>query len=321
MANTIQYATILQSNLDKKMVISSVTGWMEANAGQVIYNGGKEVKIPKLSTDGLGDYDRTHGYTNGSINFGYETRAMSCDRGRSFSFDANDVDETNYVLTAGAVMATFQDEHVVPEVDAYRLSNLAKVAISTDNAVYSASYTKTTALDALKDGITKVRENGFTGKLMIHCTYDFKNLVSKALATQMTTESINVGGINIDVPSVDGCPLITTPSNRMVSGITLNDGKTGGQESGGFVKESSAIDMNFIIIAQQVPLAVCKTDKIRIFDPNTNQDANAWKTDYRKYHDIWVLDNKKNGIFASFKQAKPSQVIASALEDPETKQK
>ena len=87
MANLIATATLIQKNLDKAAAQQALTGWMEGNAGKVIYNGGAEVKIPKLDMDGLGDYSRTEGFASGSINFEYETRRMEYDRGRSFSFD------------------------------------------------------------------------------------------------------------------------------------------------------------------------------------------------------------------------------------------
>ena len=47
--NTLAAATIFQQQLDKIAVQDAVTGWMDANAGQVKYNGGAEVKIPKMS--------------------------------------------------------------------------------------------------------------------------------------------------------------------------------------------------------------------------------------------------------------------------------
>ena len=43
MANSIEKAKIYQSELDKQMVAEAVTGWMEANAGLVVYNGGSGV--------------------------------------------------------------------------------------------------------------------------------------------------------------------------------------------------------------------------------------------------------------------------------------
>ena len=47
--NTLATATLFQNKLDKVAIQEAVTGWMDANAGQVIYNGGAEVKIPKMS--------------------------------------------------------------------------------------------------------------------------------------------------------------------------------------------------------------------------------------------------------------------------------
>lgn len=72
--NTLATATLFQKTLDKAAVQDAVTGWMEGNAGQVIYNGGAEVKIPKLSVQGLADYDRDEGYVQGAVTLEYETR-------------------------------------------------------------------------------------------------------------------------------------------------------------------------------------------------------------------------------------------------------
>lgn len=89
--NAIEAAALFQTNLDLLAVREATTGWMDANAGQVLYNGGAEVKIPKISVQGLGDYDRDTGYVQGSISLGYETRKMTQDRGRKFQLDAMDV--------------------------------------------------------------------------------------------------------------------------------------------------------------------------------------------------------------------------------------
>lgn len=127
--NTIETATIIQSELDKAAVEQATSGWMEVNEKLVKYTGGAEVKIPSLDMDGMADYDRTNGFVQGSVNFQYETKKMTQDRGRSFSFDENDVDETNFVLTASTVMGEFQRTKVVPEIDAYRYSTIAAACI------------------------------------------------------------------------------------------------------------------------------------------------------------------------------------------------
>ena len=126
--NTMQYASVFMTELDKQLVEKSTTGWMEDNAKQVQYNGGAEVKIPKMTMSGLGDYDRNSGFAQGAVAVTYETRTLTQDRGRTFQLDAMDVDETNFAATAGAVMREFQNTKVIPEIDAYRYSKIYELA-------------------------------------------------------------------------------------------------------------------------------------------------------------------------------------------------
>lgn len=56
--NTIEAAQIFMQALDRQMIEGATSGWMEQNAGRVKYSGGSTVKIPTLSTTGLGNYDR-----------------------------------------------------------------------------------------------------------------------------------------------------------------------------------------------------------------------------------------------------------------------
>ena len=96
--NTIETASIIQTELDKAAVEQATSGWMEVNDKLVKYTGGAEVKIPSLDMDGMADYDRTNGFVQGSVNFQYETKKMTQDRGRSFSFDENDVSALRLLL-------------------------------------------------------------------------------------------------------------------------------------------------------------------------------------------------------------------------------
>ena len=306
--NTLATATLFQQTLDQVVVQEALTGWMEANAGQVLYNGGAEVKIPKIALQGLGKYDRVNGYNQGSITLSYETKTMTQDRGRKFQLDAMDVNETNFVATAATVMGEFQRVHVVPEIDAYRLSKLITAAITLDtNVTYSYTPAEATILKEVKKGISKIRNAGYNGELVIHMTADALLELETALAGKITDVTFSQGGIDTRVPSVDKCPIIPTPQNRMYSAITLYDGKTVGQEAGGYIKGADALEANFIIVPRNVPIAISKQDVMRIFDPMTNQDANAWAMDYRRFHDLWTLENKENLIYVNIKDAKPSE--------------
>ena len=319
--NTLATADIFMRMLDKVAMRDSVTGWMDGNAGQVIYNGGATVKIPKMTVQGLGVYDRDNGYAQGSVGLTYETLTLTQDRGRKFHLDAMDVDETNFVATASQVMSEFQRVYVIPEIDAYRLSKIAKAAIDKDDADttnmvaygYTPGASNTSALRKFKEGVKAVREQGFNGQLVCQANDAFIMELELELAGKLQAVTWAQGGINTKVPAVDGVPIIATPSNRMYTKITIYDGKTEGttgetptpdQTVGGYAKASDAKDVNFIIMPVNVPIAVQKQDKMRIFDPNVNQTLNAWRIDYRRFHDLWVLDNKVTSLFVSVKDAK-----------------
>lgn len=306
--NTLATATNFQKALDVLAVREAVTGWMEANAGQVKYTGGAEVKIPKMSVQGLGDYDRDNGYLMGSATLEYETKKMTQDRGRKFQLDSMDVDETKFVTTASSVMGEFQRTKVIPEIDAYRLSKIATEAINANVAGmvqygYTPGAANTSALRKVKEGIAAIRDLGYDGPLVVHATDSFILELELELANKISTVNFKKGGIITKVPAVDEVPIIPTPANRLVTAIKLNDGKTSGQEKGGFEKGATAKDINFEIMPLKTPVAISKQDKMRIFDPNTNQKADAWAMDYRRFHDLWILENKVNSIYVSIKDS------------------
>lgn len=312
--NTLATADIFQRMLDKIAVREAVTGWMDGNNGGLIYNGGATVKVPKMTVQGLGEYDRDNGYAQGSIGLSYENLTMTQDRGRKFHIDAMDVDETNFVVTAGNVMAEFQRVFVIPEIDAYRLSKIASKAIAADAAAvggtgrveygYTPGANGTSALRKFKEGIKAIRESGYTGQLVCQASDDYVMELELELAGKLQAMTWAQGGINTKVPAVDGTAIIETPSNRLYSAITLYDGKTAGDnKKGGYTKGTNAVDVNFIILPKATPLAVQKQDKMRIFSPDVNQALNAWQIDYRRFHDLWVMDNKVDSIFVSIKDA------------------
>jgi hypothetical protein len=306
--NTIQYATLFQRALDKQMISAAVTGWMEANAGQVIYNGGNAIKIPKVDMDGLGSYDRANGYTGGAVTFGYETRTMTQDRSRSFSIDSQDVDETSFVLTSSTIMAEFQRTKVVPEIDAYRLSSLGTQFITAGKVAYGYTPDEASILATIKAEIDAIKDAVGDADLVIQISRPCLSLLemgTKGIGLEKVAFTFANGenDIQTEVSSIDGVPLLPVPSSRMKTAYTFYDGKTAGQEAGGFVAAGTAKDMNWLIMPRTAPIAISKQDMPKIITPELNQDADAWKIAYRKYHDLWVMDNKLAACHVNVKQA------------------
>lgn len=289
--NTIEAAKIFQTALDQQVLEGATSGWMEENAGQVKYSGGNEVKIPKISLSGLGDYDRDSGYTQGAVTFSYETKTMTMDRGRKFLLDKMDVDETDFVASATTVMGEFQRTQVIPEVDACRYSRI--YALAKDK--YGKTYTPaaSTILSTLSEDITAVQDEAGSADLVIvmaRPVYDmFCN--NDKISKLINAGDFKQGELNLMIKMFNGIPIIPVPSARMKTAYTFNDGKSGGQEAGGFTPTAKATQINWIICPKSAPIAVSKTDNFKIFDPEVNQTADAWLVELRKFHDLWIKDN------------------------------
>lgn len=304
--NHIEEAVIIQTELDKAAVEQSTSGWMEVNENLVKYSGGREVKIPNLDMDGMADYDRKNGFVAGDVDFSYETKTMTQDRGRSFSFDENEVDETNFVMTAARVMGEFQRTKVVPEIDAYRYSKISTECITNGRAAGGYVPDEADILQNLYYDIASVQDIvGESTPLVI--TIDRMTAailsMSEKLSKRLDIADFKQGNINLKVKSLDGnYPLIPVGSERMRTEYLFKDGKTSGQEKGGFAPTEGSKHINWLITPRTAPMAVSKTDKMRIFDPEINQKARAWAMDYRKYHDLWITKQKILRCFANIRE-------------------
>lgn len=301
--NTIQkYVTNLQKKLDDQVVKGATSGWMEANAGQVEYTGGKYVEIPVMSTDGLANYDRDKGYVQGGIKLNYERHEMGQDRGRSFLIDRMDNDETAFLLSVANAFKAFQQDHVIPEIDAYRYSKLATLAIAAGRT--TTGYTPTVAdiFSKLIDDLGVIEDvYGEEADIVISMPGSVKRILQMSSEWQRHASIVELGAgdLKTKLQAVNGHPIIVVPEARMKTKYIFQDGTTGGQEAGGFKADGSALTINWLLTVRRAPIAINKTDKFRVFDPNTYQQADAWKFDYRKYHELWVKDSQKKGIFVN----------------------
>ena len=127
--------------------------------------------------------------------------------------------------------------------------------------------------------------------------------MSEKLSKKLDITDFKQGDVTLKVRSLDGIhPLIPVSSDRMKTEYLFKDGVTSGQEAGGFAPTENSKSINWIITPRKAPIAVSKTDKMRIFDPETNQKARAWAMDYRKFHDIWIPARKVEQCFVNVKE-------------------
>ena len=294
--NTLAYGTQLQKKLDESMIQGMTSGWMDANAGQVEYNGGNKIKMPEINTTGLKDYDRDKGYPEGSVTLTFKEYEMTMDRGTSFQLDAMDVNETNFIANATSITSSFQKEKVIPEVDSYRYSKMYALLKEAGRAT---GYTATAedVMDAMLADIGKIRDEvGEDVALVVSIAQSVKTLLelNDKFVKRLNVADFKAGVISTKLKQIENCFLKAVPSSRMKTAYVFNDGKTSGQEKGGFTPGESSKQINWIITTQKAPIAVTKQDKMKIIDPDTYQKADAWFIGYRRYHELWLPENRYN---------------------------
>lgn len=244
-----------------------------------------EIVIPKISMDGLGDYSRNGGYVGGSVTLTNETVAFNYDRGRSFSVDSMDDEETAGVAF-GRLSSEFIRTKTVPEMDAFRFATYAGISgISTTTGATLAD--GAAVLAALVVAVNKMDEDEVPATdRHLFITPTLYNLV-QAVDTTKSREVLS-GFTSI----------VKVPQSRFYTAIDLYDGTTSGEEAGGYIKNAtSGKDINFMIIHKPALLQYPKHVVNKVITPELNQEADAWKFFFRAYGLADVYESKVAGIY------------------------
>lgn len=245
-----------------------------------------EIMIPKLSMDGLGAYSRNSGYVGGDVSMSYETVQFNYDRGRKFTVDTMDNEETIDVAF-GRLGGEFIRTKVVPEADAFTFAKIAGTSgvtaiqetLSTGALAKSAIETAVSSLDE-----AEVPEEG----RILFITPTLLNAV-KALQTIESRELL------------EGLTIVKVPQSRFYTAITLKDGTTSGQEAGGYAKATGGADINFMLVHKPAIIKFDKHVASNIISPEDNQTSDGYIQKYRKYGLVDVYDNKVAGVYVSHK--------------------
>ena len=290
MANSIALFKKYIDKLDEVYKQSSLTADLDADSTLVQAGANaNEIIIPKLSMDGLGDYDRNSGYVQGDVTLTNETVKFNYERGRKFGVDRMDNTETAGVAF-GRLGAEFTRTKATPELDAF---TFAQIAGTTGISKATAGTYSTGAdwLNALVTAESKMDNDEVPAEgRILYITPDGYNAIH-AVDTNKSREVL-----------ASFSKIVKVPQTRFYTAIALYDGTTSGEEAGGFVKDSTnGKDINFLIVQKD---AVIKYPRIlvnKVVSPDDNQQDDKWLFFYRAYGLVDVYDNKVAGIYLSNK--------------------
>ena len=287
MANAIQLITKYIAMLDEIYQREATTSSLDGDISLVRAGANtNEIMIPRISMSGLAEYSRNSGYVQGSVNLEWQTVRFNFDRGRRFTVDAMDNEETAG-MAFGMLSSEFIRTKVVPELDAFRYATYAGLTgISTATANIS---TGLQTLEALRIATNQMDEDQVPiedRRLRITPT-----LLTNAQNVDTTTSKDILGRFG---------EIVQVPQVRFYSAINQLDGKTSGEEEGGFEKAAGAKNINFMVIHKPALLQYTKHQVSKAFRPEENQFDDGWVFPFRSYGLADAYQNKLAGIYAHF---------------------
>lgn len=288
MPNSIALRQQFVTLLDEVYKLASLTSDLDGSP-ELVREGANanEMVIPMLDMQGLADYSRNSGYVNGDVTLTYQTVACNFDRGRMFTVDNMDNQESANIAF-GRLAGEFIRTKVVPEEDAFRFAAYAGVTgISSDSGALA---TGADVIAAIRAAITKMDEDEVP--LDQRYLYITPTLIGMVQDMDTTKSREALSGF---------AKVVKVPQTRFYTAIKQNDGTTAGEEAGGYAKADGAKDINFMVIHKPALIQFSKHVAPKIVSPDVNQNADAYKFGYRKVSIAKTYENKVAGIYLHHK--------------------
>ena len=285
MANSITKFKAYIDKLDTVYQQASATSILDADA-DTVRMGAKagDFLIPKMSMDGLADYSRSSGYVKGDVTITYETKSCNYDRGRKFSVDAMDNEETAGIAF-GKLASEFIRTKVVPEMDAFRFAKYASATgiLSAAEATPTAGTAVLTALQTAVNAQDEAEVN-VDGKIL----YITPTLLTLAKNVDTTKSKAILDRFE---------KIITVPQTRFYTAIDMKDGTSSNETAGGYAGATGGYKINFMIINRDAVIQFGKHTVNKVVLPEENQTDDGYMFFYRAYSIAETYENKVKGIY------------------------
>lgn len=285
MANNIALFKKYIDLLDEVYKQAAVTSLLDGD-NALVQRGANanEIIIPKISMQGLADYSRNSGYVHGDVTLTNETVKFNYDRGRKFTVDNMDNEETAGIAF-GKLSSEFIRTKVVPELDAFRFATYAGTA-GISKATAATISDGAAAITALTAAQSKMDEDEVPdNNRILYITPTIYNLI-QGLDTTKSKEVLN-----------SFAKVQKVPQSRFYTAIDLLDGTTTDEETGGFAKADIGKEINFMVIQKTAVIQYSKHTVNKIIPPELSQHGDDWMFFYRAYGLADVYENKVAGIY------------------------
>jgi len=274
---TINYITKHEGTFEKKLMQGALTNILETP--RVNWLGAKSFELPTISVTGYKAHTRSKGYNAGTVSTDKKVYTLGFDRDVEFFVDSADVDETDQELSAANVSNTF-------------ISKLATEAITGTHFKSEADLSEVNIYSRLKAALLPVRKYG-AQNIVVYVSSEVMDFLERSKEFTRSIATTSPQGIDTRVTSLDGVQLIEVWDDARF--------KTKFDFTTGFVKAADGKDINFLIVAKPAVIAKAKFNSIYLFAPGKHTEGDGYLYQNRLYHDLFVLETKKDGVYVSHK--------------------
>lgn len=258
-----------------------------------LVNGGRSFTLTTITTTGLKDHSRDKGFNTGSVQNEKKVYTMGQDRDVEFFIDRQDVDETNQDLAVANISKTFIEEHVQPELDAYRFSKIASEATTAGNSA-EETLTVDNVYSRMKASILPLRKYG-PQNIVGFVSSEAMDLLERSneFTRSITNQNVGLTAIESRVTSIDGVQLVEVwDDSRFYDKYDFTEG---------YKVTDDAKSINFEFVAKPAVIPIVKENAIYMFAPGQHTEGDGYLYQNRLYHDLFVKSQKQDGIYVSLK--------------------
>ncbi|EOU1826991.1 capsid protein [Clostridium perfringens] len=293
----VNYATQYAKELANAYpyVLYSGRLWSTDNSKKYKVVDAKTIKIPRLSTTGRVDGDRTKiGDFSQNFSNDWETKELKNHRIWQTLVHPQDVNQTNQVASITNITQTMNETQKFPELDAMMFSTLYKLKnAKTAIIAETAELTSKTAL-AKFDAMMDAMDEGLvppTGRILYVDTFT-KTLLDNAVAIVRTNGDKT---LSRSVSRLDEVDIVGVPTALMKTGYIFNDGKSSGQENGGITAKEDAEDMAMLLVHPSAILPIVSYSFAQLQDPSALTQGKYVYFE-ESFEDVFILDKRVAAI-------------------------
>ena len=312
----------------------SMSSLLDTDSKLVQFTGAKTVKIAKWQNGGLHNYYRNNagddrvpaipgsgtdfigapgfGYQKSGARLVWEEFTLRVDRAAAFLIEKFDNEESGEELV-GLGVTEISRTTIIPEVDAYCFSTLASYC-DTQLGNYVSENIGSTPLAELNAALLYFDNHEVPIQdQIIFVAPKFLNALRTSTEANMTrflgqTDFSNKD-IKFTITEYEGRKLVSVSPERLRTNIVL------GAE--GYSWGAGSKPINFLAVSKSAVAHVVKYEKVKVIGDDLNLAGNGFDgyTIYaRIYHDVFVPDNKKIGLYVSVADTETTNMtVADAI--------